>query len=263
MIKSYKNYENLITFGCSFTSGHLLGDEGSWGFALSKLLNCNHVNKSGGGSNTNMLTNIINYCENNDMTNSCIGVQWSEVTRREYWDDNNNRFNTLGLGTFDPEHKILERDNSHYDSLSFIKNNYSFFGPMWFNLSENLLRTIIAMISIKSYLKNKNIDFIMFEGINSIKTINKSFYPENYKTDINHYGSSQGNDFSLLRDEIRISLLNDDTFYSELGDWMNAMYEHPNFDTKLNDGHPHQEIVDWWVGNIYQHIKNVEDKNNF
>ena len=41
------------------------------------------------------------------------------------------------------------------------------------------------------------------------------------------------------------------------------MYEHPNFDTKLNDGHPHQEIVDWWVGNIYQHIKNVESKNNF
>ena len=58
-----------------------------------------------------------------------------------------------------------------------------------------------------------------------------------------------------------MSLLNDNTFYSELGDWMTAMYKHPNFDTKINDGHPHQEIVDWWVENIYQHIKNIENLN--
>jgi hypothetical protein len=258
MIKINKQYDNLITFGCSFTTGHKLGDEGSWGFSLSKKLNCTHVNKGGGGSNTNMVTNVINYCENNDMSNSCIGIQWSEVTRREYWDDKNNRYNTLGLGTFDPEHKIFERENSYYDSLSFIKNNYSFFGPMWFNLAENTLRTIISMLNIKSYLKNKNIDFIMFEGINSIKKINKPFYPQNYQTDINHYGSTKQNDFSLLNDEIKMSILNDKTFFSELGDWMGAMYNHPKFDTTLNDGHPHQEIVDWWVDCLYEHIK----KNN-
>jgi hypothetical protein len=141
------------------------------------------------------------------MSNSCIGIQWSEVTRREYWDDKNNRYNTLGLGTFDPQHKIFERETSYYDSLSFIKDNYPFFGPLWFNLTENLLRTIVAMISAKSYLKSKNIDFIMFEGINSIKTINKSFYPENYQTDINHLNASQGNDFTLLNDEIGIFTL--------------------------------------------------------
>jgi hypothetical protein len=260
MIKSYKKYENLITFGCSFTGGHLLGEEGSWGFALSKLLGCNHINKAGGGSNTNMLNNIINYCENNDMSNSCIGIQWSEVTRREYWDNENNCYNTLGLGTFDPQHRIFERETSHYDTLSFIKDNYPFFGPMWFTLTENLLRTIVAMISAKSYLKSKNIDFIMFEGINSIKTINKSFYPENYPTDINNIDFSRRNDFKLLSDDIRMSILNDDTFFSELGDWMSAMYNHPKFDTKINDGHPHQEIVDWWVENLYRHIKNVENK---
>jgi len=260
MIKSNKKYDNLITFGCSFTIGHNLGDEGSWGFALAKKLNCNHINKGGGGSNTNIFTNVINYCENNDITNSCIGIQWSEVTRREYWDQKNNRYNTLGIGTFGSEHRILEKETSFYDSLSFIKNNQSFFGDMWFNLAENTLRTIIAMISAKSYLKNKNIDFIMFEGINSIKNINKSFYPENFETDIKHYIPLQGNDFTLLSDEIRMSILNDNTFYSELGDWMNAMYKHPNFDPKINDGHPHQEIVNWWVDNLYQHIKNVENR---
>ena len=261
MIKTNKKYDNLITFGCSFTTGHNLGDEGSWGFSLAKLLNCNHVNKGGGGSNTNILTNVINYCENNDMSNSCIGIQWSEVTRREYWDEKNNRYHTLGIGTFSSVHQIFERETSYYDSLSFIKNNQPFFGGMWFNLAENTLRTIIAMISVKSYLKNKNIDFIMFEGINSIKNINKSFYPENHQTDINHYSPSEGNDFTLLRDEIRMSILNDDTFYSEQSDWMSAMYNHPNFDTTINDGHPHQEIVEWWVGKIYQHIKNVENLN--
>jgi len=45
MIKASKKYENLVTFGCSFTTGHLLGNEGSWGFSLAKLLNSGHVIK--------------------------------------------------------------------------------------------------------------------------------------------------------------------------------------------------------------------------
>ena len=49
-----KKYDNLITFGCSFTGGHHLGEEGSWGYVLSNLLGCYHVNKWGGGSNTNI-----------------------------------------------------------------------------------------------------------------------------------------------------------------------------------------------------------------
>jgi hypothetical protein len=261
MIKTDKKYDNLVTFGCSFTMGHLLGEEGSWGYSLSKLLGCNHINKGGGGSNTNIFNNVVDFCENNDMSNSCVGIQWSEITRREFWDDKNDKYYTLGMGTFADEHQILKKETNFYDSLSFIKNNQVFFGSMWFNLSECTLRTVIAMISAKAYLKSKNIDFIMFEGINSIKNINTSFYPKNHRTDINSYNPNQFNNFGLISESVRESILNDDTFYSELGDWMNAMYKHPDYDEKLNDGHPHKEIVDWWVNNLYTHIKNVESKN--
>ena len=262
MIKASREYENLVTFGCSFTTGHLLGNEGSWGFSLAKLLNCEHVNKGGGGSNTNIVTNVINYCEINDMSNSCVGIQWSDVTRREYWDDKNGGYYTLGIGTFDPEHRIFERETKHQNSLAFIQKNQPFFGELWFNLAENTLRTIIAIISVKSYLKSKNIDFIMFEGINSIKNINKSFYPQNYLIDIDNPHVTDSNNFGLLKNEIRMSLLNDITFYSELGDWMNAMRNHPHFDPSINDGHPHEEIVNWWANNLFTHIKNVENLNS-
>lgn len=242
--------------------GHLLGEEGSWGYSLSKLLDCEHVNKGGGGSNTNIFNNVVNYCENNDMSNSCVGIQWSEITRREYWDEKNSMYYTLGMGTFADEHQILKRETKFYDSLSFIKDNQVFFGSIWFNLSECTLRTVIAMVSAKAYLKSKNIDFIMFEGINSIKNINSSFYPEGHQTDIYPNHPNESNNFGLISDKVKMSILNDDTFYSELGDWMNAMHNHADYDEKLNDGHPNQEIVDWWAGNLYSHIKNIENKNS-
>ena len=247
LIRTDKKYDNLITFGCSFTGGHHLGEEGSWGYVLSNLLGCYHVNKWGGGSNTNIFTNIINYCENNDMSNSCIGIQWSELTRREFWEDRWNAYDTLGLGTL-IEHPEITDGNK---KMNFMIENLEFFVSIWFSLPENTLRTVQAMIGAKHYLENKGIDFIMFEGINSIKTV---------KIDDYKYDKSQIGDTGLLSKKIRNEILEDITFFNTLGDWNTAMNKHPEFDPKINDGHPHMEIINWWVNEMYEYIKQNENK---
>jgi hypothetical protein len=32
--------DKFVTFGCSYSNGHKIGETGSWGYHLSKLLNC-------------------------------------------------------------------------------------------------------------------------------------------------------------------------------------------------------------------------------
>jgi hypothetical protein len=102
LIDLNKKYDRFVTFGCSFTHGHFLGEEGSWGFQLSKLLNCDHINRGAGGSSNYVIMNkVLKYCETNDMANSCVGVQFSEYSRREVWSKDEKRYFVFNLGTLD------------------------------------------------------------------------------------------------------------------------------------------------------------------
>jgi hypothetical protein len=44
LINLNKKYDKFVTFGCSYSNGHKIGETGSWGYHLSKLLNCEHYN---------------------------------------------------------------------------------------------------------------------------------------------------------------------------------------------------------------------------
>lgn len=238
-----------MTFGCSFTGGHDLGPNGAWGHFLSQRLGCDHVNKSGGATNTQILSNVINFCEHNSMNNACIGIQWSEITRREFWDENIGWYQSFGMGTL-LDDSLYSRVNKSL-ALSFIRENLKFFMPMWFDLRENTLRTILAMMQAKAYLEHKGIDFIMFEGINSI--IDRD---ENHQ-DVN-YDRNQIHDLALLNTDKKMTILNDPTFFGELGDMNRAMRSHPKFDPKLNDGHPHPVILEWWTGHLWKHLEKYQ-----
>lgn len=242
LIRIDKPYESLVTFGCSFTGGHDLGPNGAWGHFLANRLGCKHINKAGGASNTNILTGVINFCENNDMSNICVGIQWSEVTRREIWNETFGGYDAFGLGT------LLNKRPNQPTKLDFIRDNMTFFTDIWFDLRENTLRTVLAMIQAKSYLEYNNIDFVMFEGINSIKN--------RIEVDVTEYNLSQVHDLALLNKNKIFSILNDETFFSELGDLNTAMRNHTAFDPTLNDGHPHPEILEWWTDHLYKFLEN-------
>lgn len=246
-IKTTKKYDFLVTFGCSFTTGHQLGNEGAWGHFLAKRLDCEHINKGGGSSNPNICTSVINFCEHNDMSNACVGIQWSEATRRELWLEYKKHYYILGLGVLMNDRLwSLEHDQ---DFLQPFKNNLASTSTVFFDLQENILRTMLAMIHVKSYLEYKGIDFIQFEGLNSILDL------ESYEFD---HPVGPATPLTLTSQRMKDSILKDKTFFSELGDLNTAMRKLPYYNNDANDGHPHSEVLEYWIDNMISHIKKYE-----
>ena len=240
LINPNKKYKKLVTFGCSFTTGFMLENKGSWGQHLSERIGCDHINKGGSQSNTKMVTDLIAYCETQDMTDSCVGIQLSQSIRREFWDDKTNSYSTY------PVEKIYG-DYKNSSQVNFMDDNLPFYMSIWFDQNENILRTINSIVLMKSYLNQKNIDFIMFEGIHSIMDIS-------HKNDINNFETSLS--VYLLNDTYKQSLLDDITFFNTLGDWITSMESHPLHNTDINEDHPSMGVVKWWVDEMYDYMIN-------
>ena len=247
LINPNKKYKKLITSGCSFTHGHYQGEEAAWGYQLSQLLDCEHVNRGAGGSSNYIILNkIIKYCETNDMTDCCVGIQWSEVSRREYWLSDEKRYQTINYASLDDEHFKHDKKSPQ---MFFVKEYKDFFQTIWWEDNENVLRTINAMLLAKSYLSSKNIDFIMFEGIGSIL---------DYDFDTSSNFDLDNNDMVLLHKSYRENLLSDEHFFKKSEPMMPFMFTHELFNND-NGRHPNIEFVKWWSNEMYQYLK---EKNN-
>jgi hypothetical protein len=239
LIRLDNQYEKLYVVGCSFTTGFLEKNEGSWGTHLAEKLNCKCQIAAGqSSSNYSIITQVVNVCEGNDMSNSCVGVQFSERSRREMWSSDFNHYETFNISTLQ-----VNNEKNLSDNLKFVKKNINFFDDIWFNDNENVLRTTTAILLIKGYLESKNIDFIMFEGIS---TINDEI--KNINIDYNRYAK-------LLDLNFRRDLLNEKTFFKKYGPMQPFNRTHPLFDETKNGGHPNSEFVKWWANEMYEHIK--------
>jgi hypothetical protein len=248
MIDLNKKYDKFVTFGCSYSNGHELGITGSWGFIFSKLLNCKHYNYAFNGSSNNLImNNVIKFCESNNLENIAIGVQWSEWSRRELWSETEKTYKSFNLPTLEMGNFTEEKS----PDMFFIKKHQEFFSSIWFDYKENILRTIQSMILIKNYLENKNIDFVMFEGLGSILDM---FYP-------NKEQYSGHNDLTLLSDEFKLSILNHKCFFSKLGDMRTLMKPHSLYEN-INDGHPNPKFLEWWCLEMYNDIKEKYENNS-
>lgn len=239
LISSKKQYKKLITFGCSYTAGFNLGEKAAWGYHLSQLLGCEHFNMGGCQTNYNIFVDLLDYCEKNDMTDCCVGIQFTDVSRREYWDMEQKKYHSFGLG----ELKSFGGNvDTYYNGV--IDKNLEFFDKIWYQRDENLLRTIHSILICKNYLENHNIDFIMFEGIHSIMEV--------------WFEKKEGllfrNQMGLTSMEYRQSLLNDVTFFTELGDLHKTQQSHPDYNTDENITHPSVGVVKWWTQAMYDYI---------
>jgi hypothetical protein len=237
LIRLDKQYENLYVAGCSFTTGHIEGRKASWGTHLAKKLNCKCIiNGINSNSNYHMMLGVINLCESNDMSNSCVGIQLTERSRRELWLMDQSTYYTFNYATLD-----LNDINTMPNELKFFKKNLSDIETIYFDDRENLLRTITSITMLKNYFENKNIDYIFFEGISTIKD------------EIANIDSVKMP--NVLGKKYRDSLLNDSTFFSKYGPMQPFDRTHPLFDFEKNGGHPNSEFVEWWVEEMYEHIK--------
>ena len=245
LINPNKKYDRLVTFGCSFTEGWLYKEQGTWGDFLSQNLGCNHVNRGGGSSsNFSILNNVLRYCETEDVDNICVGVQWSEWSRRELWIESQKRYFTFNLATVTD---VNFNPNQNPELVKF-KDNIDIFLPIWFDNQENILRTIHSMILLKNYLKSKNIDYVMFEGLGSILD---EFYPSK---DFNI-----NDDSILLKDQFKLKLFDDVEFFKKYGDMRTYMRKSDLVDDS-EFGHPPPRYAKWWSDEIYSYLKETYEK---
>jgi hypothetical protein len=234
-----KQYKKLYAFGCSITTGHHLGMEGSWSYHLARKLNteCEIVARVG-VSNYCLMLDIINLCESTDMSDSCIGIQLTERCRREIWLYQKKKYYTFNLMTLGANTEEYFVDSE----LKFMRNNINEISPIYFDDYENYIRNLMTILMVKNYLENNNIDYIMFEGISSINEYNE------FKNDNINYNS-------FFNKNLIDSILNNKSFFNKYGPIQPFDFTHPLFDPKENDLHPSMEFIKWWAQEMYEHIK--------
>ena len=237
LINPKKKYRKLITSGCSISTGFALGEKASWGYVLAQKLQCEHANLGGvGNSNYNIMTNLVNYCESHDLQDCCIGVQWTNYDRREFWRGDIDCYFSFGAAAL--TNSDSNNRPKHFDT---ILDNFEFFDDIWFNRKENLIRNVHFIILVTSYLKSKGIDFIMFEGIGSLADVYIDPLEEK---------SPFAQDVLISKPFIE-SLLKDPHFFPWYGDMNNYMDKSDLFDNEANGGHPNLEFVEWWCDQMY------------
>jgi hypothetical protein len=247
LINPSKKYKSLLVCGCSFTQGGDFTKNYSWGQSLSKRLGCEkNLIGMAGSSNYTIMSQCVSYCENNDMTDVCVGIQWSQSVRREIWNDIDKSYGVVNSDIFKGNTWSIPWID--FDDKNVFVKNEKFFNSIWWDYQENIMRTIHYMILVKNYLISKNIDFVMFEGIGSIM----DYLPEFGKDELFTKGS-----LDLFRPEIRKKILSDDTFFSELGDMFSVMNQREDFDFNENYGHPTLPICEWWADELMKYMKKI------
>ena len=230
IISSKKQYSKLITFGCSYTSGFYQNKLAQWGEYLAKSLKCVHEPQgTDASSNYYIHSSVINYCENNKSKDYCIGIQWSEISRREIWLESINKYMAFNLAT-------LEIGNFNIEEFDFMNQHKIFFSKIFFNIDDLIWRTVSSMLGLMSYLRQNNIDFIMFEGINSLLD----------------FDNSKNKNFPIS-DNIKREILNSEEFFIKYGDMHSHMRTHELFNQD-NGGHPNSDYIEWWSNEMYNYI---------
>lgn len=245
LINPSKKYKSLVAFGCSFTDGGSFTKDYSWVKSLSNRLGCEKETVGlSGSSNHTIMSRFLSYCENNDMSDVCVGIQWSQSVRREVWNSTSKNYDCVNVSIFDGDTSSIPWIDFE-DKDMFIKNE-KFFNSIWWDYYENTLRTIQNMILAKHYLISRNIDFVMFEGIGTIMEELPELDPRKNLPFL-----------KLLNPDVKKNILDHETFFSELGDMYSSMNKHKDFDTNENGGHPTGPICEWWADEMMKYMNKV------
>lgn len=245
LINPSKKYKSLVVCGCSFTQGGKFTENYSWGQSLSKKLGCEKkLVGLPGSSNYTIMSQCLSHCETNDMTDVCVGVQWSQSVRRELWNNVDKNYSVVNSDVFNEQTSSIPWVN--FEDKNLFSKNEKLFNSIWWDYQENILRTIHCMIMVKNYLISKKIDFVMFEGIGSIMD-----YLPNYKS-IDIRPSLQ-----LFDSVVRKNILDDETFFSDIGDMYSSMNRHKDFDYNENGGHPTNPICEWWADELIKYMNKI------
>jgi len=159
-----KDKKYLITSGCSFTDGYKMGNEGSWAYYLSDMLNLKLINKARGGSGNEYISDsvIIELMNNEEIRNQCIViVAWSGNTR-------------LMSSIYDGKGYVLDT----VQPQDFISDEHGKRGRFYHKQDARFLfsdvpfcayKTYLSILKLSSFLESHNIPYVYLDAISQNK----------------------------------------------------------------------------------------------
>ncbi len=165
------NKKYLITNGCSFTEGHLLGNDCAWPKFLGEELDLEVINLGKGGTGNEIITqNTINYSVlNPDVSKDSLFViqlseclryliNWDGVDNSMYWHLTPQQFiRNNGFDNWDLDFPI---NKAIYDSRNHL-------GQFYTNITFSLLKTYWNIINFVNFCEGNDYPYLIFDGINN------------------------------------------------------------------------------------------------
>jgi hypothetical protein len=273
--------KNLIVCGCSFTHGHLLSTEETWGAFVAKKQNWKFHNIAQGGHGNEWITQrTIGYFENNEILkkNSVAMIGWSGITRLleifQYSPDDlpevvsisPNDFIEGGHGSKDH----WDRNIKYYHGYALKYKEI--LAPLFTNFSFCWAKTYQAIFNLKNYLDLNNIPYIFFDALaeNRLVGIKKLSNSNKHRLEFKTQ-NGKGNGFideiipeyvlNYLNDDFANKIFND-KFINFNGNSMDTemhLTDHEYY-TSGNAGHPNIHACEYFSELIIEEYKKLYTK---
>ena len=174
----------LITSGCSFTEGHLIGPNASWAKHLANHYNMDLINLAKGGTGNEVITqNVINYSILNPeiAKDSVFIIQLSECLRFLIcWEDFRDNINVNSLywhitplQFLDPnDSKKITADGFKNWDKSFELNKWIYenrfqIAQLYTNITYSLWKTFNNIINFVNFCEANSYPYLIFDGLNN------------------------------------------------------------------------------------------------
>lgn len=281
------NKKYLVTNGCSFTEGHMLGNEGAWPKFLGEKMNLEVINIGKGGSGNDTITwRTIEFSETNKdiAKDSLYVIQLTECLRYQVYFDNNIDSPTEWHVTPLCFQRTMDSYKTGNGASKWIYKNRDELIYIYNNITFALYKTLQNIVSLVSYFENNGYPYLIFDGINDHKPYeyNGSYYLKESDTDnVNEAFKIKtsldvidANDYNrniirresgyFIDEKLINNIFNNPKFFKEIPVLLKYFMEKGSSEHndreyyfKGNGGHPNVEACDIWADILKEYIGKI------
>lgn len=285
------NKKYLIASGCSFTEGHMLGNEGAWPKFLGEKLNMKVINLGKGGSGNDTINwRTIEFAETNKniAKDSLFVIQLTECLRFHVYYDNfvNDPQEWHVTPLCFERHMNQYRDGNN--ASKWIYKNREELIHIYSNITFALYKTLQNILSLVSYFEANGYPYIIFDGINDHKPFihNGSYYLKESNSDnINpEFRIKTSLDVNDINDRVKHMLRREEGYFINV-QFLNSIFSNkkifkkipamlkyfidkglteksdPEYYFKNNSGHPNIEACEIWSDILKEYIEETFGKS--
>jgi hypothetical protein len=275
----------LVANGCSFTEGHILGNEGAWPKFLGEKLNLEVVNLGKGGSGNDTITwRTLEFCEiKKDIAQDALFViQLTECLRYHVYYDDMQKAPQEWHVTPLCFHRQMDSYKNGSSAARWIYKNKDELIYVYNNITFALYKTFQNILSLTSYFESKGYPYIIFDGINDHKpfkydgeyylkesnsdNVNQQFKINTYVKDFNHYINNRDNGY-VITEEFINNVFNNTYIFKHVPAMLKYILDKGETEfnngghyLEGNSGHPNLEACDIWTDILKNYIEKTFGK---